>query len=133
MCVDVVLHLVRRYREILEWHPYLDDYERLESFICAGGEFSGVGTPYNCWGYVDGTFRPFCRPTKNQRWHYSGHKKQHGFKYQAIATPDGLIPSLKGPFLATTNDYKMYNDSGVQDRIDKVSPLPCLSMPNNTN
>ena len=30
----------------------------------------------NCWGFIDGTVRPICRPQKHQRvLYYNGHKK----------------------------------------------------------
>ena len=29
----------------------------------------------NCWGFVDGTTRPVCRPGQNQRLLYNGHKR----------------------------------------------------------
>lgn len=28
----------------------------------------------NCWGFVDGTVRPLCRPGQNQKCLYNGHK-----------------------------------------------------------
>ena len=36
----------------------------------------------NCWGFIDGTLRPCCRPVKNQRILFSGHKRIHGVKFQ---------------------------------------------------
>ena len=62
----------------------------------------------------------FCRPTKNQQWHYLGHKKHHGLKFQGIVTPDGLMPSLAGPCLALDNNWKIWQECGLQERIDKV-------------
>ena len=29
----------------------------------------------NCWGFVDGTVPPICRPGENQRVMYNGHKR----------------------------------------------------------
>lgn len=42
----------------------------------------------NCIGFIDGTVRPICRPTKNQRIFYSGHKWIHCLKFQNVFTPD---------------------------------------------
>jgi len=36
----------------------------------------------NCWGFIDGTLRPCCRPIQNQRILFSGHKRTHGLKFQ---------------------------------------------------
>ncbi len=35
----------------------------------------------NCWGFVDGTVRPICRPQHNQREVYNGHKRVHALKF----------------------------------------------------
>ena len=36
----------------------------------------------NCWGFVDGTVRPICRPKRNQRVVYNGNKRIHALKVQ---------------------------------------------------
>ena len=51
------------------------------------------------WGFIDGTLNATCRPVLDQEEFYSGHKRKHGYKYQAIVTPDGLVSSLMGPFI----------------------------------
>ena len=51
----------------------------------------------NCWGFVDGTVRPVCRPGKNQRILYNGHKKVHSLKFQSVVATNGLIANLFGP------------------------------------
>ena len=51
----------------------------------------------NCWGFLDGTVRPICRPLQNQRIFYNGHKRVHALKFQSIVTPNGLIANLYGP------------------------------------
>ena len=41
------------------------------------------GSPLtDCWGFIDGTARPICRPVKNQRIMFSGHKRTHCLKFQ---------------------------------------------------
>jgi len=52
----------------------------------------------NCWGFIDGTVRPMCRPSVNQKASYNGHKRCHALKYQAIMAPNGIIANLQGPF-----------------------------------
>lgn len=34
----------------------------------------------NCWGLIDGTARPICRPIVSQRVMFSGHKRIHCIK-----------------------------------------------------
>ena len=36
----------------------------------------------NCFGFIDGTIRPICRPGVNQRIFYNGHKCVHSIKFQ---------------------------------------------------
>jgi hypothetical protein len=77
------------------------------------------------WGFVDGTFWEYYRPTGNeeQRLVYSGHKKFHGNNYQAIVTPDGLVSLLTGPFMSSTNDWTMWWRSSCEEAIREVSSL----------
>ena len=51
----------------------------------------------NCWGFVDGTFRPICHPGEHQQVMYNGHKSVHGLKFQSVVAPNGLIANLFGP------------------------------------
>ncbi|ODQ76511.1 hypothetical protein LIPSTDRAFT_67431 [Lipomyces starkeyi NRRL Y-11557] len=73
---------------MLEW-----DYRRLtlETLLRYASNVNKKCGYSNIWGFIDGTFRPTTRPTENQRLVYSGYKRAHGFKYQAVVTPDGLI------------------------------------------
>jgi hypothetical protein len=74
----------------------------------AAGEGSAI-----FWGFIDGTFRGFCRPTgyEQQRSAYSGQK------FQAIVTTDGLVMSLVGPFLGPVNDWAIYRRSHLEEKI----------------
>ena len=45
----------------------------------------------NCFGFVDGTVRPICRPGEHQRMVYNGHKRVHALKFQAVGC---WLPSL---------------------------------------
>ena len=55
------------------------------------------GALQNCWGFIDGTVRPLCRPGENQRLLYNGHKRVHSIKFQSVVTPSGMIANLYGP------------------------------------
>ena len=51
-----------------------------------------IGSPLdNCWGFIDGTVRPICRPRKDHHILYNGHKKVHAIKFQSVVAPNGLI------------------------------------------
>lgn len=51
----------------------------------------------NCFGFIDGTVHPICRPGELQRVVYNGHKCVHALKFQCVALPNGLIGNLYGP------------------------------------
>ena len=57
---------------------------------------SGKGAAlHNCFGFVDGTVRPVCRPGEHQKVIYNGHNRVHA--QNCVALPDGLIGNLYGP------------------------------------
>lgn len=103
---------------MIEWHPTLT-YERCRYFEAKIKYSSKYSTP-GIWGFIDGTFREICRPTKDQRTFYSGYKKTHGFKFQALVTPDGLLGSLMGPFEGKINDNNMYTQSRLETRLQQL-------------
>ena len=73
-----------------------------------------AGAPLdNCWGFVDGTVRPICRPNELQRVVYNGHKRVHALKFQSIAAPNGLIANLFGPIEGRRHDSGMLADSNI--------------------
>jgi hypothetical protein len=51
----------------------------------------------NCFGFIDGTVRPICRPKQNQKTVYNGHKRVHALKFQSVALPCGMIANMYGP------------------------------------
>ena len=112
---DTILHLYNRYSAIIEWHPLLT-YEKLQFYA---QRLNALGSS-KIWGFIDGTFRKICRPKRNQQHIYSGYKKAHGFKYQGIATPDGMILSCAGPFEGRLHDISLYTLSGLETRLEKL-------------
>ncbi|KAL3203672.1 hypothetical protein MRX96_041788 [Rhipicephalus microplus] len=67
----------------------------------------------NCWGFVDGTARPICRPTVNQRIYFSGHKRQHSVKYQSVMCANGIVCQLDGPYAGHKHDAVL-SDASVE-------------------
>ena len=51
----------------------------------------------NCFGFVDGTVRPICRPDEKQRIVYNGHQRVHSLKFQSVVIPNGIVANLYGP------------------------------------
>src|SRR5260370_10773793 len=52
---------------------------------------------------------------------YSGYKKAHTIKFQAIVTPDGMISHLGGPFEGKLGDWSACLESGIVDRLRVVN------------
>jgi hypothetical protein len=65
------------------------------------------------FGFIDGTLRPVARPFVSQRYVYSGYKKRHGLKWQAVTTPDGIFISLCGPWGGPRADPEMLRQSNL--------------------
>ena len=83
------------------------------------------GAPLNnCWGFVDGTVHPVSRPGQNQRAVYNGHKRVHAIKFQSVATPDGLVALLHGPYEGKRHDSGILQESGLLRDLEQYSVSP---------
>ena len=81
-----------------------------------------IGAPLsNCWGFVDGTVRQICRPGEMQRTVYNGHTRVHAVKFQAIATPNGLVANLYGPVEGRCHESEMLADSAILPLLQQYS------------
>jgi hypothetical protein len=78
----------------------------------------------NCWGFLDGTVRPICRPMQNQGDVYNGHKRLHALKFQSVMAPNGLIANLFGPIEGKRHDSRMLTMSGLLDKLQEHSYSP---------
>ena len=80
---------------LTQWDNTLLNPPLLESYVRAT---DSKGSPLpNCFGFIDGTVRPICRPEQNQRVVYNGHKRVHGLKYQSVVLPNGMVANMYGP------------------------------------
>ena len=78
----------------------------------------------NCWGFIDRTVGPLCKPDENQRILYNGHKRVHGIKFQSVVAPNGLIASLFGPVEGRRHDSGILVDSGLLQELSHYSFAP---------
>ena len=78
----------------------------------------------NCWGFIDGTVRPISRPGRNQRVVYNEHKRVHAIKFQSVATPDGLVGLLHGPYEGKRHDSGILRESGLIQELEHHSVSP---------
>jgi hypothetical protein len=76
------------------------------------------------WGFINCIIRQICRPTFGQRVVYSGHKKFHALKFQAVMVACGLIVHLFGPWEGRQSDGRLLKFSELLDKccLDAVWP-----------
>ena len=80
---------------VLNWNQTLLDPLAVQEY-CNAISAKGAALD-NCFGFIDGTVRPICRPGELQRVVYNGHKRVHALKFQSVALPNGLMGNLYGP------------------------------------
>lgn len=74
---------------------------------------------HNCWGFIDGTARPICRPSIGQEQYFSGHKRTHCVKYQSVLCPDGIIVSLFGAYPGRRHDAGILRESNLYAQLQE--------------
>ena len=114
-------HLLTRYNHDLLSPPKLRQYT--DAIQQAGAALD------NCWGFIDGTVRPVCRPKENQRSIYNGHKPVHCIKFQAVALPNGSVRNLFGPIEGRRHDSFMLAASGFLQELHRFSNCPVTGLP----
>ncbi|PWW79620.1 hypothetical protein C7212DRAFT_275924 [Tuber magnatum] len=65
--------------------------------------------------------RAICHPTIHQQYYYSGYKKLHAYKFQAVMTPDSIISSLSGPWFGKDGDWGVYLNSGLEFYLRRIN------------
>ena len=86
---------IQHNHRITQWNNTLLNPALLETYAQV---IHQKGSPFpNCFGFIDGTVRPICRPQNNQRIVYNGHKRVHGLKFQSVVLPSGMIANMYGP------------------------------------
>lgn len=78
------------------------------------------GSPFdNLVGFIDGTGRPICRPSRQQKAFYSGHHRRHELKYQGIVLANGLL-FVFGPVNGSRHDMHMLRQSGLLEAFPQM-------------
>ena len=98
--------------DITRWAGYADEW---------ADAIHEAGAPApRCIGFIDGTFRPCARPSRNQRQVYFGYKKLHGLKFQSVIAPNGLIVDLYGCVVGRRGDGYLLGRSQFLGRIAQL-------------
>ncbi|XP_055331221.1 uncharacterized protein LOC129583449 [Paramacrobiotus metropolitanus] len=85
----------------------------------AGAIAAKGGILRGCFGFIDGTARPISRPKHYQRQCFSGHKRHHCSKWQAVLLPNGMIGSLYGGHRGSMHDSTLLTSSKVLDALQQ--------------
>ena len=110
------------------WRPYMHMLERAVRRKGVPDGYQGINS------FIDGTVRACAVPSDGpnrivdaQREFYSGHKRKHGFKFQSVMLPNGMIMDLFGPVVGRRHDSALLTQSGLNNRIlTMLQPLrPC--------
>ncbi|KAI0348726.1 hypothetical protein OH77DRAFT_1432640, partial [Trametes cingulata] len=95
-------------------HTHLLSPANLATYAAA---IHAAGAPVSSiWAFIDCTLRHIARPSRYQQVAYSGYKKAHALKYQAVAIPNGIIAHLFGPFEGRHADTFLLAESGLLDK-----------------
>lgn len=95
---------------LTQWNNDILNPGLLETYADAVAQKGAAFT--NCFGFIDGTVRPICRPNQYQKIVFNGHKRVHSLKLQSVTLPNGLIANLFGPvgaYLELVNIFKSYH------------------------
>ena len=65
-----------------------------------------------------------CRPKRDQRVVYNGHKRVHALKFQSVVALNGLIANLFGPVEGRRHDSGMLAMSGLLPQFEQFSYSP---------
>jgi hypothetical protein len=95
----------------VQWPDKERRKQKMDAFMQAFPEVAAI---------VDATEQATQRPQdqETQRHHYSGKKKRHTLKTQVVVGPDGEIMDVSPTVPGAQHDKKLYDDSGVGDRLD---------------
>ena len=109
---ELVLYLDVRWSHLLEFDK--DGIMSPSNLACYAAAIHAAGAPLTTiLGFIDCTIWHICRPTLYQRIAYSGHKKFHALKFQAVQLPNGLIGHLFGLVEGRHADPWLLTESGL--------------------
>ena len=83
------------HQRLPQWNQFLLSPENMQEY--ANAVHRAGAALDNCFGFMDGTVRPICRPGHEQRLVYNGHKRVHALKFQSTSLPNGIIAKLFDP------------------------------------
>ncbi len=104
-------HLLRNMRN---WEGYIPGF-------VAKVSSKGAPNQLGCFGFLDGTLRPTCRPKFGQRSLFSGHRRTHGIKFEMVTLPNGIVAWLAGPYEGRRHDAYVFSVSGLKEQLEELA------------
>ena len=114
ICLSMVRFLVGKWGHVIKDGLITS---RLPLYAEAVRKCAGI-VALDIFSFADCTVRGCSRPLYGQEAIYGGHKKKHGFKYQGLALPDGIMACLFGPKACRRHDSTLLADSDLLKRIE---------------
>lgn len=119
----VAQHIEDLWGYLLDWDSEgIVSPAALQEYANALTDFGAPGN--SIFGCIDCTIRQTCRPSIDESMAYTGYKKFHGMKFQAIALPNGLIGHLSGPYRAPQNDAGVLAESKLLEKLAAYAVQP---------
>ncbi|CAB3990061.1 Hypothetical predicted protein [Paramuricea clavata] len=107
---------------ISQWNESLLSSENMQRYA---DSISSKGAPLgNCFGFINRTVRPICRPKRNQKVVLNGHKRVHSLKFQSVALPNGMVANLYGPVEGKRHDAAMLAKSRLLNDLEEHAFSP---------
>ncbi|XP_077500915.1 uncharacterized protein LOC144111478 isoform X1 [Amblyomma americanum] len=117
---QVICHIAKTFRHLLtDCNNHLCLTTTCLQEFADAVKSKGAPLP-NCWAFIDGTARPICRPKRNQRAYFSGHKRVHCVKYQSLMCPNGIVCQLDGAYPGRRHDAGILRDSNLYGKLERL-------------
>lgn len=119
---ETIVFLDGTWQHLLAWPPAL----RSPAFLATcSQQVAAAGAPLaNCVGFLDGTLMSCATPTQFEAVLFSGHKHEHGFKFQNVTMPNGLIVHQYGPHEGRRTDAYIFGISGLRPLLQASLTVP---------
>lgn len=73
-----------------------------------------------CCGFIDGTLFKIRRPTEGEEAAFSGWKRMHATKYQAVVLANFMIADYDGPHPGSAGDSNLLRRSNIVERLREI-------------
>eukprot|EP00963_Diacronema_lutheri_P006066 scaffold509_cov315-Pavlova_lutheri.AAC.10 len=108
-------HVYPYAKRALRLEVWLHELPRLAKDLAA----KGCRIP-TCCGFIDGTLFKIRRPTEGEDAAYSGWKRMHATKYQAVVLSNFMIADYDGPHAGSVGDANILRRSNIEARLQAI-------------